>query len=389
MYFQKSILLIGTVSCFALVSSQVDAATVTGFFTATVTDVYALNANDVPEGVAVGSTVTGTVTYDSDVAELVGSSGDYRSYDTYVDWQFPEAHTGELSFSISTNTWDSGPSYNVYLVDSETSTGTNTVDEIGISYDTRLHETATTSFPGSFGQDNLTLWFGVETTGGVNPVLLSSVNVPETSSGIDLTAIEDGTFYSFGSIVSQGADGRYDIVFEIDDGGVNFEDVVKPIADIASREYSGSVTSSSYSWDSAFDWEFVDGDMFVSVDVNLSGDVDAALALNLLDTWKTTIETEWGSYDIIDGDFKYDLLFDVNFVNGEADHDVDIIDGFGHTNKTTWYLETEWDDAYQGLIAAHEFGHMLGLYDEYLGGAVDPDSPPLSNCDSFKLMMAP
>lgn len=39
-----------------------------------------------------------------------------------------------------------------------------------------------------------------------------------------------------------------------------------------------------------------------------------------------------------------------------------------------WYTESAWGAEYQDEIAAHEAGHMLGLYDEYEGGALDPDT---------------
>ncbi len=39
-----------------------------------------------------------------------------------------------------------------------------------------------------------------------------------------------------------------------------------------------------------------------------------------------------------------------------------------------WFTESDWGAEYQDEIAAHEAGHMLGLYDEYDDGALDPDT---------------
>jgi Ca2+-binding RTX toxin-like protein len=36
---------------------------------------------------------------------------------------------------------------------------------------------------------------------------------------------------------------------------------------------------------------------------------------------------------------------------------------------TNWYLQSDWGQAYQDEIAAHETGHMFGNFDEYSGGA--------------------
>ena len=40
----------------------------------------------------------------------------------------------------------------------------------------------------------------------------------------------------------------------------------------------------------------------------------------------------------------------------------------------SWYTDhpSGWPNSYQGVLAAHEVGHMIGLYDEYYGGAIDP-----------------
>ena len=43
-------------------------------------------------------------------------------------------------------------------------------------------------------------------------------------------------------------------------------------------------------------------------------------------------------------------------------------------NMRSWYTvgASGWGDTYQEKVAAHELGHMIGLWDEYAGGAVDP-----------------
>jgi hypothetical protein len=42
----------------------------------------------------------------------------------------------------------------------------------------------------------------------------------------------------------------------------------------------------------------------------------------------------------------------------------------------TWYTAGAggWGDSYQEEVAAHEYGHMISMWDEYAGGAVNPIS---------------
>ncbi|MCF6205065.1 MAG: hypothetical protein L3J59_15585, partial [Methylococcaceae bacterium] len=43
--------------------------------------------------------------------------------------------------------------------------------------------------------------------------------------------------------------------------------------------------------------------------------------------------------------------------------------GKGYSDELNWNLRDT------GQIVAHEFGHMLGAFDEYKRGANDPDNP--------------
>ncbi|MGB3691679.1 MAG: hypothetical protein WA865_14180 [Spirulinaceae cyanobacterium] len=147
---------------------------------------------------------------------------------------------------------------------------------------------------------------------------------------------------------------------------------LEPIANIQSQIVSGSKTSGDFGWNYQYEWEFIDQMMKISLDIALIGDDPG----HLVNIWEEGIENTWGNtYDIIDGNFAYPLLFDVNFVNEDADQVVTIHAEAGHTNMTNWFLDlsSSWGEEYHDEIAAHEFGHMLGLYDEYEGGAVNPD----------------
>ena len=57
-----------------------------------------------------------------------------------------------------------------------------------------------------------------------------------------------------------------------------------------------------------------------------------------------------------------------------SDHTVNVNNGSGAVNLVEWYTDNPSNNGYskQGDIAAHEFGHMLGLFDEYSAGALGP-----------------
>jgi hypothetical protein len=73
---------------------------------------------------------------------------------------------------------------------------------------------------------------------------------------------------------------------------------------------------------------------------------------------------------------SYKVVIDVT-TTGPFDQTVTLHKGDGRADMLNWY---ETDTA---SINAHEFGHMLGLFDEYIGGAVNQYPNPLLSNDGL------
>ncbi|WP_199609778.1 hypothetical protein [Flocculibacter collagenilyticus] len=148
------------------------------------------------------------------------------------------------------------------------------------------------------------------------------------------------------------------------------------ISDISPEKISERFTSGRYGWNSNYDISFINQDLIVDVDVYLAG---ANASTALLNTWKTGIKSIWGdSFDIFDGTYFYDIVFNIDWVTQYSSNDFDYVlnvhEGSGRANMTNWYNNSNWTEWYHRRVAAHEFGHMVGIYDEYAGGAVDPQT---------------
>jgi hypothetical protein len=148
------------------------------------------------------------------------------------------------------------------------------------------------------------------------------------------------------------------------------------ILDIARQHLSGTRTSNvygpTYSWDYSYDLLFQGQTLLAQVDVELVGD-DPGTALR--NQWEYGVESTWSDhYDIVDGTYLYPIVLDLVWVTASPDETVAVHAGTGYMDMLNWYTDhpSGWPDAYQGVLAAHEVGHMIGLYDEYYGGAIDP-----------------
>lgn len=129
---------------------------------------------------------------------------------------------------------------------------------------------------------------------------------------------------------------------------------------------TGSRTSGIYGWSYSYDIGYYSDTLMIDLDIMLVGDT-ASDALK--DTWELGIETLWSTTR-----FSTAISFNLDWVTADYDQAVTVHAGDGAVNMTNWYTDNPsgWGYAYQAEVAAHEAGHMFGLYDEYAGGAVDP-----------------
>lgn len=122
-------------------------------------------------------------------------------------------------------------------------------------------------------------------------------------------------------------------------------------------------------WPVAYELSFDGSQFLVTTRIDLTGSDPGTLTSR----WESGIETSWNRFALQSGGTTYNVVFDVRFVaDGQQEHyDVDVISGSGRDRMLTWYTgKAGWGDGYQELTAAHEYGHMLGCYDEYAGGGI-------------------
>lgn len=124
------------------------------------------------------------------------------------------------------------------------------------------------------------------------------------------------------------------------------------------------------------------------IDVRISLVPDAGVSSStlqsLMNTWKVGIEAAWNAPVKVPGgapapwrcsrtgEVPCRVSVLVQWVSANAHHTVFVHPGAGATNEKHWYTSDP------GALAAHEFGHMLGLPDEYPDPVKCPDRSPVS-----------
>lgn len=122
-----------------------------------------------------------------------------------------------------------------------------------------------------------------------------------------------------------------------------------------------------YYWKVSYDLGF--NGRAVEVDVNLAftGTDPGAQRMS---EWSRGIDNIWNHKVFFsDGERLYEIRIDANFGGAPAHQTITVYSGTGRGDMDHWFEMTEWGPDYVDEFAAHEFGHMLGAFDEYGGGA--------------------
>lgn len=86
--------------------------------------------------------------------------------------------------------------------------------------------------------------------------------------------------------------------------------------------------------------------------------------------WEASIEGIWSrryAVKTVDGR-QYPIVIDVTFNDRRFHHQVIVRPGGGRSDALNWNIMNP------PAMAAHEFGHLLGVFDEYWPGATNPES---------------
>jgi hypothetical protein len=137
---------------------------------------------------------------------------------------------------------------------------------------------------------------------------------------------------------------------------------------IATETIKGRITGKNgFVWRCGYDIQVRNGQLLVSVRINPipTGGVTKPELDRVIPSWKKGIERIWSEkFAIVPTSRKrIPIVINVSFKGPRFHHDVIVRPGGGRTDEMHWNLMDS------PATVAHEFGHMLGVFDEYKRGA--------------------
>lgn len=134
-------------------------------------------------------------------------------------------------------------------------------------------------------------------------------------------------------------------------------------------QHSFSVSECIFGWTAAFEQEW--SHIRVRIRLNPDSGITNTTMDTLRATWANGIRSTWNNRWGCGrgGEMTCPLTFDVQWVASSQHHAVRVRQGPLTSDMLTW------DTADTGGVAAHEFGHMLGLVDEYPDSTCPNRSP--------------
>jgi hypothetical protein len=138
---------------------------------------------------------------------------------------------------------------------------------------------------------------------------------------------------------------------------------------ITSETIRGRQTAvNRFAWSYGYDVGLEHSALIVKVGINLiPAQGIGRLDLDRVKTaWEEGIERIWSErFALATGEGRrYPILVDVSFQGPRFHHDVIIRPGSGRTDEFNWNILDSPE------LVSHEFGHMMGIYDEYEKGAL-------------------
>lgn len=255
--------------------------------------------------------------------------------------------------------------------------GSATISSADIPLRTAFNASQPTSVMFNLDALGINLTAGQTYSFGITPTTVVGPNVTG-GNGLDLAATfptyADGNpFVSYnGGPRSPFFANTYDLIFDT---------YMTPALTIEPLSVMGAkVGANGSTWNYQYEAEVKDFTVYLREKIELVGD---APPQSLLDQWLAGMNGMWSNqYQINDGEFNYKIVVDASFVSSGGDQVVNFSNGSGQMNMLNWYAINGWDQSRQGAAAAHELGHMLGVYDEYMGGATDRNAPAQALCQS-------
>ncbi len=102
-----------------------------------------------------------------------------------------------------------------------------------------------------------------------------------------------------------------------------------------------------------------DNQVHITVKINFTGSPPNKNAV--VTRWLNAIKVTWNQFKAVKkgGAMSRDIVFDPQNTGGSAHHTVAVMPGTGRSNAAQWFVTA------QDQVAGHEFGHLIGLPDEY------------------------
>jgi hypothetical protein len=125
------------------------------------------------------------------------------------------------------------------------------------------------------------------------------------------------------------------------------------------REWTEEVGGQTYGMTSRYTWRILEGEIRITVRLKFTGVKNAALVASMFNA----IRGIWNRFKAVNeatGE-SLNIVFDPESVADEADNIVRLRPGNKRSDAANWYI----GDPDLNGTAVHEFGHMIGLEDEY------------------------